>query len=115
MNWPRNLVLVTAVMVTLLAPAQTSTAHAEPRLVLVPGFDHTPVYFSADDNRRDVTTQASFPVSGDFSRITMHVNLDCPAGGCDRWDRYGTIGVVTESGTGGSPATIIELARFMTP
>jgi hypothetical protein len=115
MNWLRNLVLVTAVMVALFAPAQTSTAHAEPRLVKVPGFDDTPVYFSADDNRRDVTTLASFPMSGDFSRITMRVRLDCPDGGCDPWDRYGTIGVVTEPGTDDSPATVIELARFMTP
>ncbi len=106
-----------AVMVALVARASTSTAIAVQRFAVVPAFDHTPVFFFffSDDNRRDVSTQASSPVSGEFARITMRVSLDCPAAGCDPWDRYGTIGLVTEPGTGDSPATVIELARFMTP
>jgi hypothetical protein len=112
-RWARTL-FAFAVMLALVAPAPASAAPVV-KGVVVPAFDRTPVYFSSDDNRRDVSTQASFPASGEFARITMHVSLNCPAGGCDPWDRYGTIGVVTGPGTDDSPATVIELTRFMTP
>ena len=112
-RWARTL-FAFAVMLALVAPAPASAAPVV-KGVVVPAFDRTPVSFSSDDNRRDVSTQASFPASGEFARITMHVSLDCPAGGCDPWDRYGTIGVVTGPGTDDSPAAVIELTRFMTP
>lgn len=107
--------LAIAVMVALGVPEQATAAPAVPRPVVVHAFDHTPIYFLADDNQREVTAPASFPADGSFSQITMHISLDCPAGGCDPWDRYGTIGLLTSPGDADTPATIIELARFMTP
>ena len=108
-------VVALAAIVALAAPAPALAAPAPRTPVVVRSFDHAPLYFTSADNQRDVSIESSFPVSGDFARITMHVRLDCPTGGCDPWDRYGTIGVVTDPGAGDTPATIIELARFMTP
>ncbi len=108
--------VLATIMVSL--PLTAASAQAAPnvsRPIVVPAFDHTPVYYTADDNRREVTTTAAFPTDGMFRRITMHVQLACPAGGCDPWDRYGTIGVVTPKVAESDPSTVVELARFMTP
>ena len=89
--------------------------------VTVPAFDRTPVSFTADENRRIVLAQAQFPDQGRFARIVMHVRLECPTGGCDPWDRYGSIGVRTNAGSlpetpeSDIASATIELARFMTP
>ncbi len=101
--------------VSLAFWSQPAAAQTSPRATVVHAFDHTPVYFTEADNQRDVTSVATFPSSGSFQRITLHIALDCPAGGCDPWDRYGTIGVVTAPATDTIPASVIELARFMTP
>ncbi len=105
------LVLAVATLAGQALPAHASPA-SEPQVV--PAFDHTAIYYLPDDNQREVSVRTTFP-AGDFKRITMHIRLDCPAGGCDPWDRYGTIGVVTDPGDDTNPATTVELARFMTP
>jgi hypothetical protein len=82
---------------------------------MVTAFDHTPVYFTGSDNQRTVKAPASFPAKGEYQKIILHLALDCPAGGCDPWDRFGTLGVVTKPGEDGGPDTVIEIARFITP
>jgi hypothetical protein len=81
--------------------------------VTVTAFDGTPVYFTGDDNQRQVDTTVSFPAAGlHFSSITLHLALRCPSGGCDPWDRLGHISLVREDAEGEHE---IELARFITP
>ena len=71
-------------------------------------FHRTPVHFTGSDNQRTVDAPVTFPDGGTYAHIILHLALDCPSGGCDWWDRFGTIGVVTDAGT-------IELVRFITP
>jgi len=81
----------------------------------VSAFDQAPIYFTSSDNQRTVDAPASFPKDGAYSKIILHLSLACPSGGCDPWDRFGSLGVVTEkSGDGGADA-VIEIARFITP
>lgn len=65
---------------------------------------------------RNVYASATFPEQGTYERITMTFTLSCPAAGCDPWDRWGNIGIVTkknESDPGNDQ--ILELGRFVTP
>jgi hypothetical protein len=82
---------------------------------MVTAFDKTPVYFTGTDNKRIVDAPASFPATGAYSKIILHLSLDCPSGGCDPWDRLATLGVVTAKGANGDPDTVIEIERFITP
>jgi hypothetical protein len=81
----------------------------------VTAFDKTPVYFTGADNKRTVDATASFPATGAYEKIILHLSLACPSGGCDPWDRVGTLGVVTEKGSNGGADTVIEIQRFVTP
>jgi hypothetical protein len=78
-------------------------------------FDKTHLYFTGDDNQRVVDAQATFPSSGSYSQIILHLALACPTGGCDPWDRFASLSVVTAKGTNGAPDTEIEIARYITP
>lgn len=79
-------------------------------------FDKTPIYFTGSDNKRTVDSQVSFPSAGTYEKITLHLTLACPSpGGCDPWDRFASLGVVTSKGQDGGPDTVIEIARFITP
>jgi hypothetical protein len=78
-------------------------------------FDKTPIYFTGDDNQRQVDVDASFPSEGEYATITLHLALSCPSGGCDPWDRFGSLGLVAAKGANGDPDTVIELMRFITP
>lgn len=82
---------------------------------VVTPFDKTHVFFTGADNQRVVDAQASFPVEGLYEKITLHLSLDCPPGGCDSWDRFATLGLVTEKGQNGAPDKVIEIARYITP
>jgi len=89
---------------------------------LVPGtdaavtpFDETPVYFTGADNQRFVDASATFPDEGLYSQIVLHLTLACPSGGCDPWDRFGSLGVVTAPGATPEEDEVIEIARFITP
>lgn len=82
---------------------------------VVTPFDHTHIYFTGDDNKRTVDATATFPSEGVYEKITLHLSLTCPQGGCDSWDRFASIGIVTEKGQNGAPDTEIEIARYITP
>ncbi len=65
---------------------------------------------------RHVDAPVTFPTTGSFSQILMHVTLTCPSsGGCDRYDRVGSIDLVPDPSTDGGVETLIELGRFVTP
>lgn len=81
----------------------------------VVAFDEVPVYFAGDDNQRSVDAAVSFPKDGAYDKITLRLALTCPSGGCDPWDRFGSLGVVTRNGRDDGSETVIELARFITP
>lgn len=82
---------------------------------MVSAFDKTPIYFTGEDNQRTVDKPASFPKDGAYSKITLHLALSCPSGGCDPWDRFGSLGIVTNKATDGGADEVIEIARFITP
>ena len=89
---------------------------------LVPGvdttvtpFEATHFYFAGEDNKRVNDTEVTFPEQGLYERILLHLSLECPAGGCDPWDRLASIGLVSSKGMNGEPDTEIEIARFITP
>jgi hypothetical protein len=86
-------------------PGQTTTVTA---------FDKTPIYFTGSDNKRKVDATVTFPDAGLYESITLHLALECPSGGCDPWDRFGSLGIVADPSNPSSDATI-ELQRFMTP
>ncbi|MBI2389192.1 MAG: hypothetical protein HYV09_06210 [Deltaproteobacteria bacterium] len=73
------------------------------------------VYFTSTENKRIVETEATFPESGSYQSIVLHLALDCPDGRCDAWDRFGTLGIVTKKGDKPEDDTVIEVARFITP
>jgi hypothetical protein len=78
-------------------------------------FAGTHVYFAGGmDNRRIQDVTAAFPAMPEtFERITLKFALRCPpAGGCDHWDRRGSLGIVRK--VDGADA-VTEVLRFMTP
>jgi len=81
----------------------------------VTAFDKAPIYFTGSDNQRTVDAPASFPEDGAYQKIVLHLALACPSGGCDPWDRFGTLGLVTGKAADGGADTVIELMRFITP
>ncbi|WP_437326560.1 peptide-N-glycosidase F-related protein [Sorangium sp. So ce381] len=76
-------------------------------------FDETPFYLTSDDDRRVVDAPVSFPNTGTYERITLHLSLECPPGGCDPWARLASLGLVTAKDPAGD--AVIELMRFITP
>jgi hypothetical protein len=78
-------------------------------------FDKAHIYFTGSDNQREIDATATFPAEGLYEKITLHLTLECPTGGCDPWDRFATVGIVTAKGQNGDPDTVIELARYITP
>src|SRR5690242_4836576 len=82
---------------------------------MVTAFDKVPVYFTGSDNQRQVDAKVSFPATGAYQKIVMHLSLACPPLGCDPWDRLASLGVVTGRGQGGGPDTVVEVMRFITP
>ncbi|MFO0590553.1 MAG: peptide-N-glycosidase F-related protein [Polyangiaceae bacterium] len=82
---------------------------------LVAPFDKTHIYFAGDDNKRVVEAPAVFPMEGTYSKIVLHLALTCPDGGCDSWDRFGSLSLVAKGGANGGTDTEIEIARFITP
>ena len=58
--------------------------------------------------------RATFP-AGTFKKAVLELTLGCPSSKCDYWDRFGTLGLVSEKGIDGGPDTVIEIGRYMTP
>jgi Peptide-N-glycosidase F, C terminal len=82
---------------------------------VVTAFDQVDQYFnSGDDDKRTVDAVADFPATTDWSRVTMRVELECPADGdCDNWDRFANLALVLGAGT--PDEQILELWRYITP
>ncbi len=84
----------------------------------VAAFDKTLVCFGSGGTgpcSRTVDRAVTFPTTGSFRKIVMHVSLTCPTNGCDHWDRVGSIQLVQGATTDGGVNTLIELGRFITP
>ncbi|MDC3985076.1 peptide-N-glycosidase F-related protein [Polyangium jinanense] len=77
--------------------------------------DKTHVYFTGEDNKRIVDAPATFPAEGEYSQIVLHLSLACPDGGCDAWDRFASLGLVTAKGNTPEEDTVLEIARYITP
>ncbi len=43
-----------------------------------------------------------------YERLLLHIDVACPAGGCDPWDQPAKVEAITEEGT-------FEIARYITP
>src|SRR5436190_14478008 len=67
--------------------------------VTIPAFEAEPVYFTGDQNLRQVDKAVAFPDPGQrYSEVTLNVSLSCPTGGCDFWDRLGRLSIVDDKG-----------------
>ena len=72
-------------------------------------FDAVHQSFGDLGNNRTVIDTIRFPESNsNFSEITMNVNLECPNGGCDPWDRKAKISVMHLE-------EWYEIGRYVTP
>ncbi|MCO4773537.1 MAG: hypothetical protein KDA24_26120, partial [Deltaproteobacteria bacterium] len=74
-------------------------------------FDRADQYFG-DENLRDIRTEAELP-TGDFAQVGLWLELRCPGGNCDDWDRAGSIQMAVDPDDPDGPWR--ELARFVTP
>ncbi len=84
----------------------------------VVAFDQTLICFGsggAGPCSRTVDAPVTFPETGTFSKILMHVTLNCPSDTCDHYDRVGSIDLVPTPSEDGGVENIIELGRFVTP
>lgn len=88
-----------------------SAPSAGPDATVTP-FEKAPMFFGGGTDKRHIDATAKFPEVGAYTSVTLHLALTCPAGGCDPWDRVGSLGVVREEG---ATTTVIEIARFVTP
>ncbi|MCB9559581.1 MAG: hypothetical protein H6709_19820 [Kofleriaceae bacterium] len=108
-----------ATLAGLGACGGTSAPPAEPDAaigadVTVTAFDGEHVYFGTE-NRRTVDAPVSFPAPGQrYERVTLHLAVRCPTGGCDWWDRLGRLSLVYPGATPEEDREL-ELARFITP
>jgi hypothetical protein len=75
----------------------------------VTAYDKEYFYYDENHNYRTITKTVTFPDAGKwYEKVTMHLNLDCPDGKCDKWDRSGYVAVRPDNKN-------IEVMRFMTP
>ncbi len=70
-----------------------------------------------DIMNRTATGRFAFPTSNlAYRKILMIYSIECPAKGCDPWDRVSTIAVIRPSTTpGASEDEVIEIGRLITP
>lgn len=85
------------------APAQ------DPGDIAALTFDRQLINWATPVERDFELPDAAVPVS----KITMTIQLDCPAGGCDPWDRSASIFV--EGWDAAGRPDQFEIARFITP
>jgi len=69
-----------------------------------------------DPNTRDVEATVELP-TGDWKQIGLWFELECPegAGGCDDWDRAGSLQVALDASAAPEQRQWAELARHITP
>jgi hypothetical protein len=77
-------------------------------------FDKRLFAFDNSGNTREGTATVDLPSVGTYAKITLHVALTCPSGGCDPYDRIASIGVI-QPGSDAGAASILEVGRFATP
>ncbi|MBT6178468.1 MAG: hypothetical protein HOI23_14575, partial [Deltaproteobacteria bacterium] len=83
----------------------TSGLTAGTGTVQVQAFNDTVISWATAQNET-----FTFPAESEhFVSATMHMTLECPDGGCDPWDRYGSVSLNHSSGENH------EIARFITP
>jgi len=76
-------------------------------------FDLADHYFNPED-RRLIETEVDFPESGGWNRISLRIELSCPADGdCDNWDRFANLMLVENPG--GADEEVFEIERYITP
>ena len=65
--------------------------------------------FGSLGNNRTIVDTITFPISNSgYSEIFMNVNLECPTGGCDPWDRKAKISIKSLN-------EWYEIGRYVTP
>jgi hypothetical protein len=76
--------------------------------ISIAAFDEVHQRFGGE-NTRDVvdTFNLSSSIEG-FSQILMHVDLSCPPGGCDPWDRFASVSLKKGEDW-------LEIGRYITP
>ena len=68
-----------------------SSAFADTTIVALDQVHHS---FGSSGNNRTTIETVQFPTNeSEYSNISMRVDLDCPNGGCDPWDRKAKISV----------------------
>ena len=107
------------------APPDATTPGPDANVPSFPGadasitaFNQTLICFGSGGSgpcSRTVDAQVTFPKTGTFTKIVLEVTLNCPPGGCDHWDRAGSIDLVTPPAQDGGAETLTELGRFVTP
>jgi len=63
--------------------------------------------FGADGQNQFNTVLLPADLSG-YESLLLHIDLACPAGGCDPWDQTAKVSAITDEGT-------FEIARYITP
>lgn len=90
---------------------------SETRLARVPVFTREVLHFVGGPpvvSRREVDREIVLPaLSMDVAAVTLELQLACPRGGCDYWDRKGYLGLVHARDQ--AAPEVIELVRFVTP
>jgi hypothetical protein len=84
----------------------------------VTAFNQTLICFGSGGTgpcSRTVDAAVTFPATGTYSKILMHLTLNCPSNSCDPWDRVGSIDLVPSPSSDGGVEDLIELGRFVTP
>lgn len=80
---------------------------------VVTALDLVDQYFGGEPNKQTVEAVVDFPEDGNWERIDMLLNLDCPEDDiCDHWDWFANLVLVENPGDN---EEIIELERYITP
>ncbi len=93
----------------LLAVNACGGSEADDEPVIIQMLDGVHQAFGNDENTRDVVRDFSLP--GDlngFGSILLEIDLECPDGGCDPWDRFAKMRIIKGQDT-------LEIARYITP
>jgi hypothetical protein len=86
-----------------------------PEATVVTAFDRVDHYYNGgEDDRRMLDAEVQFPDPFAWYKVTMRVELECPADGdCDNWDRFANVALILNPGT--PEEEILELWRYITP
>lgn len=104
------------------AAAESSTGAPPPAFeagpdALVPLFEGAHIFWLGWDegqNQRELDIEVDLPEPGfTYDSVTLTLRLSCPDGGCDWWDRKGSLGLIADPSD--EESAVWELARFVTP